>query len=199
MHREMESCAALCFLRVVERQRALQDCRRAFTVISALKSFETGQPVSAALTAASNLVLSAPGMLATRSRWLLVMEKPSPTLASVMVAVVSSFCAVMPALPSCADSAMVKHPACAAANNSSGLVPIPFSKRVLNEYCVCFNTPLSVDKVPLPSLSPPVHTADALRSMCPLSLRCHVDIRFCAIEEGYIGRSKMSRSGFVGL
>jgi hypothetical protein len=30
------------------------------TVISALKSFETGQPVSAAFTAASNLVLSAP-------------------------------------------------------------------------------------------------------------------------------------------
>src|SRR6202162_4839565 len=176
----------------------VQDCRRAFTVISALKSLDTGQPVSAAFTAASNFVLSAPGMVATRSRWLLVTEKPSPTLASVMVAVVSSFCAVMPALPSCAESAMVKHPACAAANNSSGLVPMPFSKRVLKEYCVCFNVPLSVDKEPLPSLSPPVQTADALRSMCPLSLRLHVDIRFCAIEEGYIGRSKMSRSGFVG-
>src|ERR1700719_4533079 len=165
MRRVMESCVALYFLRVVERQRALQDCRRALTLISVLKSFETGQPVSAALTAASNLALSAPGMLATRSRWLLVMEKPSLTLASVMVAVVSSFCAVMPALPSCPESAMVKHPACAAANNSSGLVPIPFSKRVLKEYCVCFKVPLSVDRVPLPSLSPPVHTADALRSI----------------------------------
>src|ERR1700719_3696283 len=165
MRRVMESCVALYFLRVVERQRAVQDCRRALTVISALKSFETGQPVSAALTAASNLALSAPGMFATRSRWLLVMEKPSPTLARVMVAVVSSFCAVMPALPSCAESAIVKHPACAAANNSSGLVPTPFSKRVLKEYGVCFNTPLSVDREPLPSLSPPAHTADALRSM----------------------------------
>ena len=41
---------------------------RAVTEISALKSFETGQPVSAALTAASNLARSAPGMCATRSR-----------------------------------------------------------------------------------------------------------------------------------
>jgi hypothetical protein len=58
-----------------------------------------------------------------------------------------------------------------------------------------------VDNEPLPSLSPPVHTADALRSMyvCLFSLRRHVDIRFYAIEEGYIGRSKMSRSGFVGF
>src|SRR6202048_4422648 len=133
----------------------VQDCRPGLTVISALKSFETGQPVSAALTAASNLALSAPGMFATRSRWLLVMEKPSPTLASVMVAVVSSFCAVMPALPSCADSAMVKHPACAAAHNYSGFVPTPFSKRVLKEYWACFNTPLSVDMDPLPDFKSP--------------------------------------------
>src|SRR6266850_90277 len=61
-----------------------------------------------------------------------------------MVAVVSSFCAVNPALPSCAESAIVKHPACAAARSSSGFVPTPFSNRVLNEYCVCFRTPLSV-------------------------------------------------------
>jgi hypothetical protein len=44
--------------------------------------------------------------------------------------------AVMPALPSCADSAMLKHPAWAAAISSSGFVPIPFSKRVLKEYWV---------------------------------------------------------------
>src|ERR1700675_1469911 len=144
---------------------AVQDCRRALTVISALKSFETGQPVSAALTAWSNLALSAPGMLATRSRWLLVMEKPSPTLASVMVAVVSSFCAVMPALPSCADNAMVKQPACAAAINSSGFVPIPFSKRVENEYCALESTLLSVEIVPFPSFSEPFQTAEALRTI----------------------------------
>jgi hypothetical protein len=71
--------------------------------------------------------------------------------------------AVMPALPSCADSAIEKHPACAAAINSSGFVPLPSSKRVLNEYCVLDSTPLSVDTVPLPSLRPPFHTADPLR------------------------------------
>jgi len=57
----------------------MEETSLAFTEISAWKSLETGQPVSAALTAASNLALSAFGMVATRSRWLLVMEKPSPT------------------------------------------------------------------------------------------------------------------------
>ena len=36
-------------------------------------------------------------------------------------------------VPSCAESAMVKQPACAAAINSSGFVPLPFSKRVTKE------------------------------------------------------------------
>src|SRR5216683_134345 len=98
------------------------------------------------------------------------MLKPSPTFSSVTVAVVSSFCAVRPALPSCAESAMVKQPACAAASNSSGLVPTPFSKRVLKEYCVCFSTPLSVEMVPFPSFKPPCQTADALRCMVSLLL-----------------------------
>src|SRR5947208_3325514 len=148
----------------VRRERhSAQDSRRAFTLISALKSLETGQPVSAALTAASNLALSAPGTRATRSRWLLVMEKLSPTLSRVTVAVVSSFCAVRPALPSCAERAMVKHPAWAAASSSSGLVPTPFSKRVLKEYWVCLRTPLSVEMDPLPLLRSPCQTALALR------------------------------------
>src|ERR1700722_4571025 len=156
----------------LERRQRDQELRRALTLISALKSFETGQPVSAAFTAASNFALSAPGMVATTSRWLLVMEKPSPTLSSVIVAGVSSFPAVIPAPPSCAESAMVKHPAWAAASSSSGLVPTPFSKRVLKEYCVFFRTPLSVEIEPLPSFRPPCHTADALRCMMPLLLRC---------------------------
>src|SRR5580692_8828700 len=166
MHPGLESCAALYpFGRANDDRRCHQELRRALTLISALKSLETGQPVSAAFTAASNLALSAPGMVATRSRWLLVMEKPSPTLSSVTVAVVSSFCAVIPAPPSCAESAIVKHPAWAAARSSSGFVPTPFSKRVLKEYCVCFKTPLSVEIEPLPSFKPPCHTADALRCM----------------------------------
>jgi len=57
-------------------QADMEVTRRAFTEISALNSLETGQPVSAPLTAASNLALSALGIVATRSRWLLVMENP---------------------------------------------------------------------------------------------------------------------------
>src|ERR1700730_6867278 len=166
------------------------DSRRALTLISALKSLETGQPVSAAFTAASNFALSAPGMLATRSRWLLVMLKPSPTFSRLTVAVVSSFWAVKPAPPSCAESAIVKHPACAAANSSSGLVPTPFSKRVLNEYCVCLRTPLSVEIEPLPSFRPPCHTADALRCMMPLLLHCFESLTDLQPENSILERER---------
>src|SRR6267378_3673089 len=169
-HPELESCAALYlfdpFDENLRRENPVrQDSSRALTLISALKSFETGQPVSAAFTAVSNLALSAPGICATRSKWLFVMAKPSGSFASEIVAVVSSLLAVMPALPSCAESAMVKQPACAAARSSSGLVPTPFSNRVLNEYCVCLRTPLSVEIEPFPSFKPPCQTADALRCM----------------------------------
>src|SRR5580704_7746022 len=173
MHLGLESYAALySFGWTTDKRQRNHELRRALMLISALNSLETGQPVSAALTAASNLALSAPGMVATRSRWLFVMEKPSPTLSRVMVAVVSSFCAVIPAPPSCAERAIVKHPAWAAARSSSGLVPTPFSNRVLKEYCVCLRTPLSVEMEPLPFFKPPCHTADALRCMMPLLLRC---------------------------
>src|SRR5580700_48319 len=70
---------------------------------------------------------------------------------------------VSPALPSSAEKAMAKHPACAAAISSSGFVPMPFSNRVLNEYCVSLSTPLSVVRLPFPSFNPPRQTADALR------------------------------------
>src|SRR5580692_4157807 len=86
----------------------------------------------------------------------------------VRVAVVSMLDAVRLAAPSCPESAMEKHPACAAAINSSGLVPGVFSNRVLNEYGVLFSTPLADDTAPLPSLSPPFQTALAFR--CILSL-----------------------------
>src|SRR5277367_3068857 len=196
----LESCAALySFRRPVDERRCDQELRVALTLISALNSFETGQPVSAALTAASNFALSAPGIVATRSRWLLVMEKPSPTLSSVTVAVVSSFCAVMPAAPSCPERAIVKQPAWAAARSSSGLVPTPFSKRVLKEYCVCLRTPLSVEMEPLPSFKPPCQTADGLRCMMLLLLNSSMDsipeIRFASQREGYIDLKTMSSEG----
>jgi hypothetical protein len=73
--------------------------------------------------------------------------------------------AVRFAAPNCPESAMEKHPACAAAINSSGLVPGVFSKRVANEYGVLDNTPLLEETTPLPSLSPPFHIALALRCM----------------------------------
>jgi hypothetical protein len=60
---------------------------------------------------------------------------------------------------------MEKHPACAAAINSSGLVPGVFSKRVANEYGVFDNTPLLDETTPLPSLRPPFHIALALRCL----------------------------------
>src|SRR5882762_6308963 len=175
----------------------LYDSRRALTLISALKSLDTGQPVSAAFTAASNLPLSAPGICATRSRWLFVMAKPSGSFSSEIVAVVSSRLAVMPALPSCAESAIVKHPACAAARSSSGLVPTPFSNRVLKEYCVCFRTPLSVEIEPFPSFSPPCQTADPLRCIVFLLCLFHsiriYRIRFKSLLEGYIQEMTLSR------
>src|SRR5450631_3156912 len=60
---------------------------------------------------------------------------------------------------------MVKHPAWAAAINSSGLVPFSFSKRVLKEYGVSASTPESVERFPLPARPVPRQTALALRIM----------------------------------
>src|SRR5688572_11160451 len=55
-----------------------------------------------------------------------------------------------------------KQPACAAPTSSSGLVPVPSSKREANVYAPS-KAPLPTFIVPLPSLSVPFHTADALR------------------------------------
>src|SRR5204863_1702923 len=66
-------------------------------------------------------------------------------------------------LPSSAENAIEKQPACAAAMSSSGFVPMPSSKRALNEYCVSLSTPLSVEMLPLPPFKSPRQTADALR------------------------------------
>src|SRR5205823_4361987 len=101
------------------------------------------------------------------------MVKPASVFSNVTVAVVLMLSAVRPALPSCPESAIEKQPACAAAINSSGFVPLPSSNRVLNEYCVLLSTPLSVEIVPLPSFKPPCQTAEALRFIC-LSLKVDV-------------------------
>jgi len=148
-----------------DRRRARQETSWASSVILVFSRREIGQPVFALLAAVSNAALSAPGIFATSLSWTSVTVKPASSFSNVTVAVVSIDCAVRPALPSWPDSAIEKQPAWAAAISSSGLVPLPFSKRVLNEYCVPESTPLSVETVPLPSLRPPSQWADALRFM----------------------------------
>src|ERR1035437_7783854 len=76
---------------------------------------------------------------------------------------------------------MEKQAAWAAATSSSGLVPIPLSKRVPNEYCVLSSTPLSVEMLPFPSLRLPFHSTEALRfiltfsgACSPLDLKLHL-------------------------
>src|SRR5438034_3014444 len=132
-------------------------------VIFAFNKREIGQPAFAVCAAASNRARSAPGTFATTSRWISVTVQPASSRSIVKAAAVAIESGVRPPLPSSADSAIEKQPACAAAINSSGFVPRPFSKRVLNEYCVSARTPLCVERVPLPSFNPPRQTADAVR------------------------------------
>src|SRR5580693_1643975 len=93
------------------------------------------------------------------------MLNPSPTFSNEIVAVVSILSAFSPTAPSWPESAIVKHPACAAAINSSGFVPLPFSNRVEKEYCALESVPLSVEIFPLPSFKDPCQTAEALRTI----------------------------------
>src|SRR5580658_6795668 len=108
----------------------------ASSVISVLfaNSFEMGQPALASAAALSNCSFVAPGTLAVVVSAILVTAKPPSTLASVTAAWVSILLGVNPAPPSCAPSAIEKQLACAAAINSSGVVPVVApSNRVANE------------------------------------------------------------------
>jgi hypothetical protein len=62
-------------------------------------------------------------------------------------------------------SFMAKHPAWAAATNSSGFVPVPCSNLEVYEYCADFITGLCVLNTPFPSLPDPFHTAVAFLFM----------------------------------
>src|SRR5262244_4577311 len=73
------------------------------------------------------------GTLACSIRAERLMRNPWPSDSRVTAASVLSSVGVKPAPCRPKASAMVKHPACAAAISSSGLVPFSFSKRVLNE------------------------------------------------------------------
>src|SRR5256886_11412681 len=94
-----------------------------------------------------------------------VSVQPTAKSSKVAMALVSMRCGWKPERPSSLDRAMEKQPPKDAAINSSGLVPMPCTKRVRNEYCVLFSTPLSVLNVPVPSRRVPFQITDALRSM----------------------------------
>src|SRR3989454_803389 len=103
-----------------------------------------------------------PGMSASVSSSIFVMENPSPTFSSFTVAPVWMRFGVMPARERCTVSAIVKQPAWAAPINSSGLVADwPASNRDLNEYGPS-KAPLPTLSRPLPSARLPFHSASAL-------------------------------------
>src|SRR5689334_22046008 len=107
-----------------------------------------------------------PGILAFITRCDLVTVQPAGgTLSRLTSALTSTRSGVKPALPSSAENAMAKHPACAAAINSSGLVPAPDSKREPKEYSVFLSAPPGEVSEPLPALSEPCQTAEAVRFM----------------------------------
>src|SRR5215469_4289493 len=128
-------------------------------VIFAFSTFETGHPFSAASAYFWKVAASAPGTLPATSRWLAVIVQPESSFSMVRVTLVLMLSGVRFAPPNCADSAIEKHAACAAAISSSGLVPGAFSNRVVKEYGVFDKTPPGAEIVPLPSFKPPFHTA----------------------------------------
>src|SRR5215470_934918 len=137
----------------------------AFIVIFAFNTFETGHPFSAASAYFWKVAASAPGTLPTTSMWLAVIVQPESSFSIVSVTLVEMLSGVRFAVPNCADNAIEKHPACAAAISSSGFVPGAFSNLVVNEYGVLFSTPPGAEIDPLPSFNPPFQTALALRCM----------------------------------
>ncbi len=71
------------------------------------------------------------------------MAQPASCFSMVSVAAVLMLSGVRFVPPSCADSAIEKHAACAAAISSSGFVPGASSNRVLKEYFVLDRIPLA--------------------------------------------------------
>src|SRR5215831_14014054 len=137
----------------------------AFIVIFAFNTFDTGQPFSAASAYFWNVAASAPGTLPTTSRWLAVIVHPESSFSMVRVTFVLMLVGVRFAPPNCAESAIEKHAAWAAAINSSGFVPGASSNLVRKEYCVLLSTPPGAEMLPLPSFKLPFQTALAFLCM----------------------------------
>src|SRR6266446_5129741 len=135
----------------------------ASSVISALSTLETGQFCSASCAIRANVSCSRFGTLARSVRAERLIRKDSLSCSRVTAASVWSSVGVYPAACNRKANAIVKHPACAAAISSSGLVPFSLSNRVLNEYGVSASTPESDDRLPFPPRPVPYQTALALR------------------------------------
>ncbi len=107
-----------------------QDKSLASSVISAFRSLETGQILQAVSAAFWNAASSAPGTLASTTRWALVIVKPPPFIEPEICALVRISSAVSPSAPRTPESCIEKQAACAAAISSSGLVPASSPKRL---------------------------------------------------------------------
>src|SRR6266540_373041 len=100
----------------------------------------------------------------------------------VTVADVSSRSAGFPAFASAAENAIEKQAACAAAISSSGdVLPCASSARFAQSTSSEESTPLvTLSIVPPPSIKPPCHVTDAVRSVAMCLQFCvdgHLDIR----------------------
>ena len=102
-------------------------------VIFALSTLETGHPAFALSAAVLKASALAPGIFAVTSRCTAVIVQPASSFSMVSVADVAMLSGVRFAAPNCAERAIEKHAACAAAISSSGFVPGVFSKRVVKE------------------------------------------------------------------
>src|SRR5947207_85516 len=124
--------------------------------IVALSTFDTGQPAFAASASFLNSSCDRPGTFAFSVSALEEILNPPSTCSIETTALVSRLSAGLPAPVSWNASAIVKQLACAAAINSSGLVPFSSPNRRENEYGVPERTPLCVVIAPFPSLPVPL-------------------------------------------
>lgn len=134
-------------------------------VISAFSSRETGQLSFALAAADSNAAVEISGILALTFRCTREIVQPASSFSRVTAAAVRMLSGLKFIVLNWAESAMLKHAACAAAISSSGFVPAPCSKRVTKEYGALAKAPLSVDITPSPVRNVPFQTAVADRSI----------------------------------
>src|SRR5690606_4909778 len=130
---------------------------------TAARARDTGHPSFAALAWLWNASSERPGTTARVTSSIPMMDGPPSRVSRVTRASVWIRSGGWPAVASRAASAIEKHPACAAAMSSSGLVPTPSSKREPKEYDPS-TAPLAVARVPLPLLRSPRHSASAVRT-----------------------------------